>query len=68
MPFYPDPSLPYDYLDNFAADHPHPLVAEWQAHIDAGRIGTRAPLAPALLANLRATEALICRRRGGGVW
>ena len=68
MPFQPDPSPPYDYIDTVTPDHPHPLVAEWQAHIDAGRIGTRAPLAPALLANLRATEALIGCRRHGGVW
>lgn len=65
--FVPDPAPPLDYIADFTADHPSPIVAEWQAHIDAGRLGTAAPLSPAMLANLRATEALICRPRRGGI-
>ena len=67
MAFQSDPLPPCDFIRSFAADDPRPIVAEWQAHVDAGRIGTRTPMAPDILASIRAAEALICRRRGG-VW
>ena len=42
-----------------AATHPAPTIAdEWQAHVDAGRIGNRPPMPPAIRANLARTETL----------
>ena len=48
------------------ADHPahygphdhHDIASEWQAHVDAGRIGNRPPMPPAVRENLARTEAL----------
>ena len=62
---FSDSPPPYTYVANPTPDHPHPLVAEWQGHVDAGRIGVPAPLDAALLANLRATEALFRVLRRG---
>lgn len=38
---------------------PDPLVAEWLGHYEAGRYGTRQPLAPEHLANLEHTDAIL---------
>ena len=58
-----DPTPPCAYLDPFAPDHPHPAVADWQRHVDAGRIGARVPMDPAVLASILAAEAVVRRRR-----
>lgn len=42
-------------------------VRDWQAHVDAGRIGTAQPLSDEQLANLVATEIALGLRRAGGV-
>lgn len=62
---FADPSPPYTYVAEPTSDHPHPLVGEWQGHVDAGWIGAGAGLDPALLANLRKTEALFRGLRRG---
>jgi|GEM_PF-4740806 len=49
-----------------AANHPTPTIAdEWQAHVDAGRIGNRPPMPPAIRANLTRTEALFAALGAG---
>ncbi|MHA7818738.1 MAG: hypothetical protein ACX930_03710 [Erythrobacter sp.] len=35
--------------------------AEWQAHVDAGRIGTRTSIPPEILAQMEANERLLKR-------
>lgn len=37
-------------------------VAEWLAHYEAGRLGPRPPLAPEILAQLQANDALFRAR------
>ena len=44
-----------------AEDHNRHVMA-WQGHVDAGRIGTRAPLDPAVLAARRHNDALFRAR------
>ena len=42
-----------------AATHPAPTITtEWQAHVDAGRIGNRLPRCPEIRENLARTDAL----------
>ena len=38
----------------------------WQTHVDAGRIGTRLPVDPAIAVNTARTAAILSRRSGGG--
>ena len=55
-----DPFRPHDIPDP---------VAEWQAHVDAGRIGRRLPVDPEVEANRTRTEALFrSLRQRGGIW
>ena len=53
----------------YAHDSRDPVLA-WQAHLDAGRIGTPIPLAPEHRATLEATERAlgIAAARAGAVW
>jgi hypothetical protein len=62
MPFS-EPPPAYDFIPHITPDHPHPIVAEWQAHVDAGRIGNRQPMDPAVRASILAAERVLCRRR-----
>lgn len=43
------------------ADHAVDIAAEWQAHVDAGRIGNRSPMPPEIQARIVQTEALFAR-------
>jgi hypothetical protein len=50
----PDPALDPD-------QRPHDMleaIARWEAHVDAGRIGTRVPPDPHVAENLARTDAL----------
>lgn len=40
------------------AYHTPDIAAEWQAHVDAGRIGDRPPMPPEIRENLARTDAL----------
>lgn len=52
-------AAPIPGVADYAATHPAPTIAdEWQAHVDAGRIGNRPPMPPAIRANLARTEPL----------
>lgn len=52
-------AAPIRSVADHAATHPAPTIAdEWQAHVDAGRIGNRPPMPPVIRANLARTEAL----------
>ncbi len=52
-------AAPIRGVADHAATHPAPTIAaEWQTHVDAGRIGNRPPMPPAIRANLARTEAL----------
>ena len=52
-------AVPIRGVADHAATHPAPTIAdEWQAHVDAGRIGNRPPLPPAIRAHFARTEAL----------
>lgn len=63
MPFS-EPPPPYDFIWDITPDHPNPIVGEWQAHVDAGRLGNRPPMDPAVRASILAAEALFRRPRG----
>ena len=57
--------------DRWAGPDDREPVVRWQALLDAGLIGagligSRPPLDPAVLASIRAAEAILCGRRAGG--
>ena len=52
--------------DRWAGPDDREPVVRWQALLDAGLIGSRPPLDPAVLASIRAAEAILCGRRSGG--
>ena len=52
-------AAPIRGVADHASTHPAPTIAaEWQAHVDAGRIGKRPPMPSEVRANLARTEAL----------
>ena len=52
-------AAPIRGVADHAATHPAPTIAdEWQAHVDAGRIGNRPLMPPAIRANLARTDDL----------
>ena len=59
---------PPTFISDLTPDHPHAIVAQWQRHVDARRIGAAAPLSPQVVASIRAAEAALGVRTRGGVW
>lgn len=66
----PEPVTPaYTFYIPDRLDDPREPVREWQAHVDAGRIGANPPADPAVAANTARTAALFRSfHRTGGIW